>query len=1008
MYQPAEEATDSPMSDTQLNLPAIQEHLANRNGRDYWRSLEELAATPAFTDFLQREFPRQASEWRPSMSRRGFLQLMGASLALAGLTACAPAQETIVPYVEAPEALVPGKPLFYATALQQGGYALGLLAQSYDGRPTKLEGNPDHPASLGATDSTAQASILDLYDPDRSQSVRNGNTTATWAKFLASLREQLTTQQANGGAGLRILTESVTSPTVAAQMAAIFAQFPNARWHQYEPVNRDTVYAGTALAFGQAVEPIYRFAQADLIVSLDADFLADGPGHVRHARDFADGRRANPTGTATTRKPNRLYAIESTPTITGAAADHRLPLRPEQIEQFAGALAAALDLAVTATETTAGLPQPWLDALVADLQANRGRSLVIAGAYQPPAVHALAHAINSTLGNVGETVVYSAPLLANQPEQPATQLASLQALVAEMNDGTVDLLLILGGNPIYYAPADLDFAGALAQVAFSAQLGLYADETAAQTTWHIPAAHYLEHWSDARAYDGTVSIQQPLIEPLYAGHAIHELLDALISPEVRSSHDLVRTHWLEEHGEDGFDPFWRRALHDGLITDTAAAPRAVTLASDLGSQLPANSAGSELTLILRPDPSIGDGRFANNGWLQELPKPLTKLTWTNAALINPLTADGLGLTTGDLVELGSGEHTLQLPILLLPGHCEGAITVHLGYGRTQAGRVGNGTGANAYPLRTSDALWHVPGVTVRKVDAGQQLPITQNHHTMDGRDLIRVGTMAEFAADPQFVHDMGVHVPEISLYPKMEYNENSWGMAIDLTACIGCNACVIACQAENNIPIVGKEEVINGREMHWIRIDQYYEGDLTNPATHHQPVTCMHCENAPCEVVCPVAATMHDSEGLNTMIYNRCVGTRYCANNCPYKVRRFNFLEFTDYDSESLQLQRNPNVTVRSRGVMEKCTYCVQRISAARITAKLEGRPIQDGDVMTACQSACPTRAINFGNLNDPTSAVVQQKASPLNYGLLTELNTQPRTTYLARLRNPNPALAEA
>lgn len=997
------------MSDIQLDLPTIQAQLANRNGRDYWRSLEELAATPEFTEFLHREFPRQASEWRPSMSRRGFLQLMGASLALAGLTACAPPQEQIIPYVEAPEELIPGKPLFYATAMQQSGFALGLLAQSTDGRPTKLEGNPDHPASLGATDAIAQASILDLYDPDRSQSVRNGSDAATWDEFLISLRERLTAQQTNAGAGLRILTESVTSPTIAAQMAAILAQFPSARWHQYEPINRDAVYAGTTLAFGQAVEPIYHLDRADIIVSLDADFLASGPGHVRHARDFADGRRAAmATNTNPERNPNRLYVIESTPTVTGAAADHRLPLPPQQIEAFAGALAGALGVAGVTSGATEEIPSDWVDAIVADLQANVGRCLVIAGEFQSAAVHALAHAINSMLGNSDATVVYSAPLLVTQPDQSVSQLESLETLVADMQRGAVDLLLILQGNPLYYTPADLNFGDALAQVGFSAHLGLYTDETAAQTTWHIPAAHYLEHWSDGRAYDGSIAIQQPLIEPLYGGRSIHELLDALLNEEVRSSHDIVRAYWMERQGDTDFERFWRRALNDGFVAESAAPAITATLQEDFGSQLTPSTAGTDLTLILRPDPSIGDGRFANNGWLQELPKPLTKLTWENAALINPLTADGLGLTSGDLVEVGLGEQRLQLPLLLLPGHCDGAVTIHLGYGRTDAGRVGNGAGVDAYPLQRSDAMWSATGVTLRKVGSGQQLPITQNHHSMEGRDLIRVGTMAEFIANPDFAHEMGAHVPEISLYPKVAYNENSWGMAVDLTSCIGCNACVIACQAENNIPVVGKEEVLAGREMHWIRIDQYYEGDLVNPATHHQPVMCMHCENAPCEVVCPVAATMHDSEGLNTMVYNRCVGTRYCANNCPYKVRRFNFLEFNDYEDESLKLQRNPNVTVRARGVMEKCTYCVQRISAGRINAKLEGRPIQDGEVMTACQSACPTRAISFGNLNDPTSVVAQQKASPLNYGLLTELNTQPRTTYLARLRNPNPALEEA
>ncbi|MCB0105222.1 MAG: TAT-variant-translocated molybdopterin oxidoreductase, partial [Caldilineaceae bacterium] len=891
-------------------------------GRDYWRSLEDLAATPEFTEFLHREFPRQAAEWQPTLSRRGFLQLVGASIALAGLTACTPTQETIVPYVAAPEEMVPGKPLLYATAMPQQGYALGLLAQSTDGRPTKLEGNPDHPASLGATDHFAQASILDLYDPDRSQQVRNGENPATWEEFLTALRGGLADQQASGGAGLRILTETVSSPTVAAQMAAIMEQFPNARWHQYAPQNSDNLYEGTTLAFGQAVEPIYHVEQATVIVSLDADFLSEGPGHVRYARDFADGRRTTGTPSAGDRSPNRLYVVESTPSLTGAAADHRLPLHPSAIEPFARSLAATVGVDVPLSGN-GDLPEAWLTAIVADLQANEGRSLVLAGPYQPPAVHALAHAINSQLGNIGTTVTYSQPLAAIQSDTARLQLDSLMTLVDDMGAGTVELLLILGANPLYHAPADLNFAAALANVPFSAHLGLYVDETAVASTWHIPGVHYLEEWSDARAYDGTITIQQPLIEPLYGGHSIHEVLDALVREDPRANHDIVREQWLEQQGDADFERFWRRTLHDGVVADSGAPVESVTLVADLRTQLPPSSADNGLTLILRPDPSIGDGRFANNGWLQELPKPFSKLTWENAALINPFTAEREGLTTGDLIELTAAGATVQVPVLLAPGHCEDALTLHLGYGRSQVGRVGSGMGVNGYLLQSGATLWTTAGITLRKVGSRQPLAVTQNHHTMEGRDLIRVGTMEEFAAHPEFVHEMGAHVPAISLYPAMTYEGNSWGMAIDLTACIGCNACVVACQAENNIPVVGKEQVLAGREMHWIRIDTYFEGDLANPAAHHQPVMCMHCENAPCEVVCPVAATMHDSEGLNTMVYNRCVGTRYCANNCPYKVRRFNFLEFTDYDSESLALQRNPNVTVRSRGVMEKCTYCV-------------------------------------------------------------------------------------
>jgi len=988
------------MTKAPLDLATIQAHLADAQGRTYWRSLEELAETEAFTSFLHREFPRQASEWLPSMNRRHFLQLMGASLALGGLTACASPQEKIVPYVQAPEMMVPGQALFFATAMSLGGYALGLLAQSQLNRPTKLEGNPDHPASLGATDALAQASILTLYDPDRATTITRDGAASDWETFRTELRAQVEQARTNGGAGLRILTETVTSPTLFSQLQAILTEFPNAAWHQYEPLNRDNVYAGAQLAFGAAAEPIYHFELADVIVSLDADFLFAAPGRVRYARDFADGRRVDaPEG----RNRNRLYVVESTPTITGAAADHRLPLLAGQVENFARTLAQALGLTVAPGTASDAIPANWISALVSDLQAQARASLVLAGDHQPPVVHALAHAINEMLGNVGQTVVYSEPVLAN----PVNQTESLRALVDAMNAGEVETLLILGANPIFQAPVDLNFASALAQVNFRAQLGLYADETAAHSQWQIPESHYLEAWSDGRAYDGTITIQQPLIEPLYASHSAHELLDALLSEEVRSDHDIVQAYWTAQQGEDGFVAFWQTALHDGLLGGTALPAKTVTVQPALSEQAATPATGEGLEINFRPDPSLWDGRFANNGWLQELPKPLTKLTWENAALINPLTAATLGLTDGDLVELGYVGQTVQAPVLLMPGHVEGAVTVYLGYGRTHAGRVGNGAGFNAYALRTAAAPGFGTGLNLHKVGSGHTFAITQNHHSMEGRNLIRVGTVNEFEADPEFVHAMDPHSPEISLYPKVEYPDNAWGMAIDLTGCIGCNACVTACQAENNIPIVGKEEVAKGREMHWIRLDSYYEGDLIDLATHHQPVMCMHCENAPCEVVCPVAATMHDHEGLNTMVYNRCIGTRYCSNNCPYKVRRFNFLEYADYEDESLKLQRNPNVTVRARGVMEKCTYCVQRISAARITAKLEGRPIADGEVVTACQAACPTQAIIFGNINDPQSQVAKRKASPLNYGMLTELNTHPRTTYLAKLRNPNPELGE-
>lgn len=987
------------MTNKPLNLAAVRAQLAQARGPHYWRSLEELANTAEFQDFLVREFPRQASEWPNSLSRRHFLKLMGASLALAGLTACSSQPpEAIVPYVNAPEEVVPSKPLFYATAMTLGGYAAGLLVESNLGRPTKVEGNPDHPASLGATDALAQASILTLYDPDRSQAVTKQGQDSTWDAFLQELQAELEQQRSSGGAGLRLLTETITSPALIAQLQALLAQFPSAKWHVYEPVNRDNVYAGAQLAFGEVVETIYRFDQARVILSLDADFLSAFPGSVRYARDFASRRRVNGGDGS---GMNRLYVVESTPSPTGAAADHHLPLPARQIENFARAIAQALGVTVTPGDG-AGLeavPPNWIQAIARDLQAQRGSSLVIAGDHQPPQVHALVHAINDALGNVGQTVIYTDPVAASQ----VNQTESLRELTTAMAAGQVELLLILGGNPVFSAPADLDFGKALEQIKFQAHLSLYEDETSESCQWHIPVSHYLESWGDARAYDGTISLIQPLIEPLYNSRSIHEVVAALLGQADQSNHDLVRAYWQSQNSEN-FDQFWHDALYSGVVAKTALPAKTVSLQPNFDQPSPSTGTG-DLEIIFRPDPSIWDGRFANNGWLQELPKPVSKLTWDNAALLSPATAAGSGLTNEDLIELQYQGRSVRAPVWIMPGHADESITVYLGYGRTRAGHVGTGIGFNAYALRTAGAPWFGSGLKIVKTGERYPLATTQMHQTIEGRDLIRVGTTEQFRTEPDFAQKPDAHHLDISLYPKFEYNDNAWGMVVDLSACVGCNACVVACQAENNIPVVGKDQVMRGREMHWIRLDRYYEGEAANPEIHHQPVLCMQCENAPCEVVCPVGATQHDHEGLNAMIYNRCIGTRYCSNNCPYKVRRFNFLQFTDLDTESLKLQRNPEVTVRSRGVMEKCTYCVQRISAARIQAKEEGRDIRDGEVVTACQAACPTQAIVFGNINDPASQVAQLKASPLNYGMLTELNTLPRTTYLAKLKNPNPEL---
>ncbi|MEX2118978.1 MAG: TAT-variant-translocated molybdopterin oxidoreductase [Pirellulales bacterium] len=1008
--------------------------------RAYWRSLEQLAATPEFRSFVEREFPRHASEWHDVSGRRNFLKLMAASLALAGATGCVrePA-ETIVPYVRSPEQAVPGKPLFFATATTLGGYARGVLVESHMGRPTKIEGNGEHPASRGATDAFAQASILSLYDPDRSQTVMFRGRIDTWDRFLTTLAAELPGLVNRQGKGLHLLTGTVTSPTLADQIQRLLGRFPAAEWHQYEPLGPDNIRAGARLAFDSDVDMLYHFDRARVVLSLDADFLAGMHGSLRYARDFMQTRREAAHKPGAGAPMNRLYVVEPTPSLTGAMADHRLPLSGGRIESMARAVAARLGVEGFdgAGEAAEGVWDRWLAAVAEDLSGQRGAGLILAGEGQPPGVHAVAHAINGALGNVGRTVEYIEPVEA----RPRDQRASLADLVRRMRSSEVELLVILGGNPVYTAPADLEFADNLSRVRLCIHLSDYYDETSFLSHWHIPAAHELESWSDARAHDGTATILQPLIAPLYGGKTAHEVVAALSGEAQRTSFEIVEQHWQERLESQEPGAAWRKALHDGIVPGTAAEVRQVQWSPASGTMddaLREDQAGDgePVEIVFRRDPTIFDGRFANNGWLQELPKPLTKLCWDNAALISQATAQRLGVANEDVVELHVGKHTVDAPVWIMPGQADDTVTVPLGYGRWRTGRVGEGLGFNGYAIRVSDQPWTARG-RLKKTRRRYPLVTTQDHWSMEGRDLVRVAAWDQYerqAGHRQPNGDAGGgdagggpaaqaghgpaahggHEP-VSLYPEYPYEGNAWGMVIDQTACIGCNACVVACQAENNIPIVGKEQVGRGREMHWLRIDRYYEGEgddvaglLGNPQTFFQPMLCMHCEKAPCEVVCPVAATVHDHEGLNEMIYNRCVGTRYCSNNCPYKVRRFNYLQYVDEKTEVLKLLRNPDVTVRSRGVMEKCTYCVQRISAARIDAKKENRAIRDGEVVTACQAACPTQAIVFGNINDGTSRVRALKELPLNYALLDELGTQPRTTYLARLVNRHPRLGAA
>jgi molybdopterin-containing oxidoreductase family iron-sulfur binding subunit len=934
------------------------------------------------------------------------MKLMGASFALAGLSACTrQPTELIVPYVKSPEQLVPGEPLYYATAMTLGGAGVGLLVESHMGRPTKVEGNPEHPASLGATDAFAQASVLDLYDPARSQVITSLGEIRPWEAFSKAIRAVMAAQRERRGRGLRLLTETVVSPTLAAQIRRLLKELPEANWHQWEPAARDAARAGSRLAFGEIVETHFDLSKADIILSLDADFLACGPAHLRYARDFARRRRVE-SGT-----PNRLYAIDASASITASNADHRLAMRPSQVESFARAVAARLE-GGDAVPPGLAAHAAWIEALVEDLDAARGKSAVIAGDTQPPAVHALAHALNTRLGNVGHTVTYTRSIEA----EPVVQVDSLHELVEAMARREVEVLLILGGNPVYTAPADIGFAERLGEVGLRVHLSSHNDETSELCHWHVPQAHYLETWGDTRAIDGTATITQPLIEPLYGGKSAIELLSMMIDDVPRAGYEIVRGYWQEwlaaapgRSAHESFERFWRRAVHDGVIAGTAESDERVALRRDLATDLAkfpgADSPAGALEITFRPDPTIFDGRFSNNAWLQELPKPMSKLTWDNAALLSPATAARLEVRNGDVVELRLAGRSERAPVWVQPGHPDDTVTAHLGYGRRRAGHIGDGAGFNAYLLRERNSMWSARGLTVTRTGDHKLLACTQEHQRMEGRDLVRARTLEQYRGNPHAVH-AGKHSAEgLSLYAPYSYDDYAWGMAIDLSACIGCNACTIACQAENNIAVVGKEQVAAGREMHWIRVDRYFEGDGAKPDSYHQPVPCMHCENAPCEMVCPVNATVHSSEGLNDMVYNRCVGTRYCANNCPYKVRRFNFLLYSDWTTETLKMQRNPDVTVRSRGIMEKCTYCVQRINYSRIAAKKDGRRIRDGEAVTACQQVCPTEAIVFGDINDPESRVGKVRASNRHYSLLEELGTRPRTTYLAAVRNPNPKL---
>ena len=984
-------------------------------GKAYWRSLDQLAETPEFKALVEKEFPEGASELSNPVSRRKFMSLMGASMALAGLTSCRRPVEKIIPYVIKPEEIIPGKPQYYATNMPFGTESFGLLVESHEGRPTKIEGNQQHPASGGSSNVFMQAEMLNLYDPDRSQVVLKGDRNSSWNNYRAAWKQEAEKYADNGGAGLAVLTESFTSPSMMRLAKAFAKKYPQALWVAYDSISDENIYSGLNGATGVMARPNYNFKAATVVLALDSDFLQMDSNDIPHARDFASRRKVRSENDSM----NRLYVVEGTYTITGGMADHRLRVQNGQIGMFAAALAhelAAQGLEITAPRVNADFNKEWIAALAADLIANKGQSLVLGGRRQPAEVHTLIALINEVLNNSNKTVSYS-----SNPDMQVSNLKAFSELGNAMLAGAVKSLVILGGNPVYQAPADVDFAAGLNKVDFSVHLSSHVDETSKTTTWHIPKAHFLESWGDVSGYGGA-GIIQPLIEPLFDGKSDIDVLADLLSDEEVWAYGVVQETWKQILSKNNFDKAWRRVLHDGFTPIKRELPASLNKARTQGvvsmSRYYASAAAiDDMEVLFTASFSTYDGRYANNGWMQELPDPVTKVTWDNVVLVSANTAEVLGVKNQDRLKISHQGHNVTLPVWVQPGMADNTLALELGFGR-EIGRVSNGVGSNVGVLRKAAGMSIATGFAAEKALGSHTLACVQDFHGFDEEKLaadaiqkrlpsiVRESTLADYQKDPEFAMAFAEKEELKSMWKEHEYTEgNQWGMSIDLTSCTGCSACTIACQSENNIPVIGKDEVSHGRDMSWIRLDRYYSGAVEDPEMVFQPVACQHCEMAPCEQVCPVAATTHSEEGLNQMAYNRCIGTRYCSNNCPYKVRRFNFFNYAKDAPEIVQMAMNPDVTIRFRGVMEKCTFCVQRIDVAKIDAKNERRDLEDGDIVTACQQACPTDAIVFGNINDPNSEVSKLKAQNRDYSLLGELNLQPRTTYGAKLRNPNPAI---
>jgi MoCo/4Fe-4S cofactor protein with predicted Tat translocation signal len=1055
-------------------------------GRHYWRGLDQLADTPEFKQFLQREFPENASELTDPVSRRHFVKIMSASFALAGIglgaTGCRRPEDKLLPFGKATEGFVHGASRFFATAMPTRGGAIPLVAKSYEGRPIKVEGNSLFPGGNGGTDRFAQASILNLYDPDRATRFAKGGATVTSGEALDALAGIANKFAGNQGAGLALLGERTNSPSRRRLHQEIAKKLPQAKWYLYDAIDSEIHQRAATKAFGKSVKPLFRYDVADTILALDCDFIGGEEDAHNSIRQFTGKRKIEKAADGM----NRLYAVESLFTLTGLNADHRLRLAASAVIQVAAAIAAELGVNVGAlvSGSKVELDKKWIAECAKDLKATGGKSLVVAGVRQPMAVHLIAAAINEKLGNIGKTV--------ELVEAPAAISAGIVELAESLNKGEVDTLVITGANPVYNAPADLNWTATQRKAKTVVRLGYYEDETGAASDWHFPLAHYLECWNDSRTSDGTLVPVQPLIAPLFGGLSDLEFLARLAGLTETNPNKIVRATFAAMTG-DSSDAAWNKFLHDGFATGTAMKKTSASLSSSaLNDALTAPTATAtgkdNLEVVLYRDAKLDDGRYANNGWLQELPDPITKIVWDNVVLVSRKTARELGVENGDVVEVSAGGKTTKGAIWTQPGMADYSLGIALGYGREKVGRVGVGTGFDAYPLYNSKTGYIISGASLKKV-GGDKYPIscTQSHWSMEGRAIVREANLEQFKSHPDFADKMNAPVPprpanHVGEWPAPIYPNpldeakkkalHQWGMAIDLSGCVGCGTCVVACQSENNIPIVGKDLVSRGREMHWMRIDRYYSADPKKRAWNstfkpdekqqfeewiddvqavNQPMLCQHCEAAPCESVCPVNATVHDHEGLNVMAYNRCVGTRYCSNNCPYKVRRFNYLDYNkrslkelkgpfypttllhstegewdlarwwknqdagmrqDDEWDLIRMLKNPDVTVRMRGVMEKCTFCVQRIEGAKIAQKVKAGEsgdvvVPDGTIKTACEQACPAGAIVFGNIADENSRVAKLKAQQRDYSVLDFLETKPRTTYLAKVRNPNPAMPD-